>query len=84
MLYTVVICDLVFKLNDLRDIHNDEKASKILDDLEVDREENPVSSDWENNLIEKSFREAKLLENDVYTHISTLKKVSQLIRTPNW
>ncbi|WP_257133424.1 hypothetical protein [Bacillus wiedmannii] len=71
MLYTVVICDLVFKLRDLKEIHNDTKAEKILEDLEVEKEENPVSPVWENQLIEKSFREAKILENDVYTHIET-------------
>ncbi|MDG0029977.1 hypothetical protein MMB68_10455 [Priestia sp. Y58] len=82
MLYTVVICDLIFKLNDLRDIHNDEKARKILEDLETDKEENPVSPVWENNLIEKAFKEAKLLENDVYTHITTLKKYRNLSGHP--
>ncbi|WP_223155109.1 hypothetical protein [Alkalibacillus aidingensis] len=82
MLYTVVICDLVFKLNDLKDIHNDEKAKKILQELEVQKEEDPVSPDWENKLIEKSFKEAKLLENDVYTHITTLKKYRNLSGHP--
>jgi hypothetical protein len=82
MLYTVVICDLVFKLNDLRDVHNDEKAKKILEDLEVEKEEDPVSPAWENELIEKAFREVKLLENDVYTHITTLKKYRNLSGHP--
>lgn len=82
MLYTVVICDLVFKLNDLRDIHNDEKAMKILTDLGVEKEDDPVSPIWENNLIEKAFREAKLLENDVYTHITTLKRYRNLSGHP--
>ena len=82
MLYTVVVCDLVYKLNDLKDIHNDDKAKKILLDLEADKEENPVSPDCENNLIEKAFKEAKLLENDVYTHITTLKKYRNLSGHP--
>lgn len=82
MLYTVVICDLIFKLNDLKDIHNDLKAKKILEDLEADKEDNPVSPDWENNLIEKAFKEAKLLENDVYTHITTLKRYRNLSGHP--
>lgn len=82
MLYTVVICDLVFKLNDLKDLHNDEKAEKILADLDVEKEENPVSPAWESELIEKAFKEAKLLENDVYTHITTLKKYRNLSGHP--
>lgn len=82
MLYTVVICDLIFKLNDLRDVHNDEKAKQILIDLGTEREINPVSPSWENSLIEKAFGEAKLLENDIYTHITTLKKYRNLSGHP--
>lgn len=82
MLYSVVICDLIFKLMDLRDIHIDLKARKILDDLNVEREDAPVSPAWESNLIEKAFREAKLLENDVYTHILTLKNYRNLSAHP--
>jgi len=82
VLYSVVVCDLVFKLMDLRDIHNDTKAQKILNDLNIEKEVAPVSSAWEANLIEKSFKEAKLLENDVYTHILTLKNYRNLSAHP--
>ncbi|PJN57585.1 hypothetical protein [Bacillus mycoides] len=82
MLYTVVICDLVFKLKDLKEIYGDSKAAKILEDLENQKDENPVSSEWENKLIDKSFKEAKILENDVYTHIDTLKKYRNLSAHP--
>lgn len=82
MLCTVVICDLVFKLKDLEEIHGDAKAAKILEDLNAAKEANPVSPDWENQLIEKSFIEAKLLENDVYTHITTLKRYRNLAAHP--
>ncbi|MGM0890302.1 MAG: hypothetical protein ACQEW5_25945 [Bacillota bacterium] len=82
MLYTVVICDLVFKLTDLKEIHGDAKAEKILNDLEVEKELNPVSPAWEAELIEKSFKEAKILENDVFTHIETLKKYRNLSAHP--
>ncbi|WP_342601860.1 hypothetical protein [Peribacillus sp. FSL E2-0159] len=82
MLYSVVVCDLIYKLYDLRDIHSDEKAKKILSDLNQDKEDNPVSPDWENELVEKSFKEAKILENDVYTHILALKKDRNLSAHP--
>ncbi|WP_166695874.1 hypothetical protein [Bacillus cereus] len=82
MLCTVVICDLVFKLKDLEEIHGDAKAAKILEDLNTEKEANPVSPDWENQLIEKAFKEAKLLENDVYTHIKTLKTYRNLSAHP--
>lgn len=82
MLYTVTICDIFFKLKDLAEVHNDEKVQKILSELENEKDENPVSSDWENKLIEKAFYEAKILENDVYTHINTLKKYRNLSAHP--
>ncbi|EEM56593.1 hypothetical protein bthur0007_55630 [Bacillus thuringiensis serovar monterrey BGSC 4AJ1] len=69
-------------MSDLKEIHNDKKAEKILGDLEVEKEENPVSPAWETQLIEKSFKEAKILENDVYTHIETLKKYRNLSAHP--
>ncbi len=62
--------------------HNDEKAEKILSDLKAGKEENPVSPEWESKLIEKSFTEAKILENDVYTHIDTLKRYRNLSAHP--
>jgi hypothetical protein len=74
VLYTVVICDLIYKLNDLKDIYNDPKALQILDDLEKGKIENPVSPEWEEKLIEKVFFEGKMIDNDVYTHILALKK----------
>lgn len=82
MLYSVVICDLIFKLMDLRDIHNDDKARRILEDLNAEKEDTPVSPAWESNLIEKSFKEAKLMENDIYTHIVTLKSYRNLSAHP--
>lgn len=82
MLYSVVICDLIFKLMDLRDIHEDKKAQKILEELNSQKENAPVSSEWETKLIEKCFNEAKLLENDVYTHIDILKKYRNLSAHP--
>ncbi|PEM15197.1 hypothetical protein CN616_22825 [Bacillus toyonensis] len=82
MLCTVVICDLFFKLKDLEEIHGDAKAEKILNDLQVEQATNPVSSDWENQLIDKAFKEAKLLENDVYTQIKMLKNCRNLCAHP--
>jgi hypothetical protein len=34
MLYSVVVCDLIYKMIDLRDMYQDEKAKSILDDIE--------------------------------------------------
>jgi hypothetical protein len=72
MLYSVVICDLIFKLEDLRDIYNDQTAKKILLEIEILQKDNPRSPDWENKLIEMVQTRTKLLE------ISDLENINQL------
>ncbi|MEK4510142.1 hypothetical protein [Paenibacillus sp. FSL K6-2524] len=64
---------------DLRDFHNDEKARKILDDLNAEKEDAPVSPSWESSLIEKSFKEAKLLENETIRFIQTVLEIQEAI-----
>jgi hypothetical protein len=41
MLYSVLICDLVYKLRDLRDIYSESKATKILLEIEAMQIANP-------------------------------------------
>ncbi|MBD5400703.1 hypothetical protein HDR61_03085 [bacterium] len=53
MLWTVVICDILFKLNFLKDVYQDARAIQILEDVEAKRRINPKSPEWENTLIEK-------------------------------
>ena len=47
MLYATVICDLVYKLEDLKTLYHDNGAAKILDDLERQQKANPKNTDWE-------------------------------------
>lgn len=82
MLYTVAICDLVYKFKDLTDVYNSQKAKRILSDLKAEKELDPVSSNWENKLIEKAHSEAKIIENDMYTHLTNLKKYRNLSAHP--
>lgn len=62
MLWTVVICDLVYKLQYLKDIHGDEKAKSILDEMEDFQEKNPANPKWEENLLKEIFTRTSLLE----------------------
>lgn len=82
MLYTVSICDLIFKLKDLSEIHNSDKAKDILTKLSTKKELDPVSSAWETELVKSSFNEAKIIETDVYTHLSNLKQIRNLAAHP--
>ena len=61
MLYSVTICDLVYKMMDLRDIHKDKKATAILDDIKKIQQNKPTSSEWEATLIRRIATETELL-----------------------
>ena len=41
MLWTVVVCDLVYKLQTLRDLYGDASAATLLADVEAKRAANP-------------------------------------------
>ncbi|MFD3223443.1 hypothetical protein [Rahnella aceris] len=62
MLWSVVVCDIIFKLQELRDIHNDKVAEKIITEIETLQQNDPYSPKWENELIKKVFERTQLLD----------------------
>lgn len=82
MLYSVLICDLVYKLRDLRDIYNDSKAKKILDEIETLQASNPKSPEWESKLIEFINERMTLLEPSDIVAIESLQKSRHLSAHP--
>lgn len=82
MLYSVLICDLVYKLRDLRDVYGDTKAKKILDEIEVMQAKNPSSPEWESKLIEFIKDRTSLLEPSDIVAIESLQKFRHLSAHP--
>ncbi len=82
MLYSVLICDLIFKLRDLRDLYNDSKAKKILEEIESIQISNPKSPDWETKLIEFIRDRLTLLEPSDIVTIEALQKYRHLSAHP--
>ncbi|GGB64525.1 hypothetical protein GCM10007424_00530 [Flavobacterium suaedae] len=82
MLYSVVICDLIYKLEELRDVYNDSTAKKILIEIEGLQKANPKSSDWENKLVEMIADRTKLLEISDVENINQLQKHRHLSAHP--
>lgn len=82
MLYSVLICDLIYKLRDLRDLYNDSKAKKILDEIEAIQNANPKSPDWETKLIEFISNRMTLLEPSDIVAIESLQKYRHLSAHP--
>jgi hypothetical protein len=82
MLYSVVICDLVFKLQDLRDVYADTTAKKILIEIEKIQTESPKSPDWENKLVELIGQRTSMLELSDIENINQLQKHRHLSAHP--
>lgn len=82
MLYSVLICDLVFKLRDLRDIYSDSKAKNIIDEIEDLQTKKPTSSEWESKLIEAIKTRTNLFEPSDIVAIESLQKYRHLSAHP--
>lgn len=82
MLYSVLICDLVFKLRDLRDLFSDSKAKKILEEIEQIQAGNPKSPDWETKLISMISERSSLFEPADIVAIENLQKLRHLSAHP--
>ena len=82
MLYSVVICDLIFKLQELKEQYNDDNAKSILNEIEEIQKRNPTSSQWENQLIELVKEKTNILENSDYQNIVHLQKHRHLCAHP--
>lgn len=74
MLYSVAVCDILFKLQELKDMYNDSVATEILKDVDVIRNQknNLSKSKWEKELIDKVYKEAQLLSSEDYTNLNHL------------
>jgi Cft2 family RNA processing exonuclease len=63
MLWSVAICDIVYKLQYLVDLYGDKTAKSILDELETLQERGPESGTWEGKLVKDTFEKTKLLDS---------------------
>lgn len=82
ILYTVVICDLIYKLEELRDVYNDLTARDILIEIERIQQANPKSSDWENKILELISQRTRLLEISDVENINQVQKHRHLSAHP--
>lgn len=82
MLWSVVVSDLVYKLQSLRDLYQDSTATKILEEIEKKQLANPNSPDWEPYLLEEINKRTHLLEPADYQHLVNLQKLRHLSAHP--
>lgn len=62
MLWSVAVCDLLFKLQNLVDLYGDDKAKTILDKIRKQQKGNERSPIWEKTLVESVAKETQLLD----------------------
>lgn len=62
MLWSVVVCDLLFKLQHLVDLYGDDKAKAILAEIGKLQQANERSSEWESKLVELVAKQTQLLD----------------------
>jgi len=94
MLYSVVMCDLIYKLKDLKELYEDKTADSILNQIEKEQENETKKGGWETTLIEEVKKRTFLLEPAdqisldalrLHRHLSAHPVLNQqdLLSTPN-
>src|SRR5690625_733674 len=82
MLYSVVISDLVYKLQELENLYNDKTAEKILEEIENKQTKDPKSSEWESYLIKEIVKRTNLLDTYAQSHLEHLRNQRHLSAHP--
>lgn len=74
MLYSISICDILFKLQELKDMYNDSMVAKILKKVEDLRNNKDClsKSKWEKELVDEVYNETNLLDLESYTNLNHL------------
>lgn len=82
MLWSVAVCDIVYKLESLIDIYSDATARLIIQEMTALQDANPTSSSWEITLIDDVFKKTKLLDSSEYENLRFLQKQRHLSAHP--
>lgn len=82
MLWSVIICDLIYKLQHLRDVDSDSIAQEILADIEAKQKANPNSPDWEIHLLKSIKDKTELLDTADFTNLNSMQQIRHLSAHP--
>lgn len=82
LLYSVVICDLVFKLHELKDCFNDSRSQGILSKIEQQQESNPTFPEWEKVIVDEMFTSRYIIDSATKAHIEALRNERNLCAHP--
>lgn len=82
MLWSVAICDIVYKLQSLIDLYDDSAAKEILQDVSRIQAEDYKSSAWELKLLDDVHNKTHLLDSPEYENLRYLQKQRHLSAHP--
>lgn len=82
MLWTVVVCDLVYKLQDLRDAEGDPVARSLLEEVSRLQLKDAKSSGWESSLLDGTWKRTSLLDSAEYTQLGQIQELRHLSAHP--
>lgn len=82
MLWTVTVCDLVYKLQYLKDLYNDSTAIDILNKITDKQKRNPKNPEWEIFLIKELNERTQLITDIEKENLEYLQKQRNLCAHP--
>ncbi|MEJ1418566.1 MAG: hypothetical protein RPU91_16035 [Candidatus Sedimenticola sp. (ex Thyasira tokunagai)] len=82
MLWSVAICDIVYKLQNLIDLYDDAAAKDILQEVATIQDQDYKSSAWELKLIDDVHEKTYLLDSSEYENLRYLQKQRHLSAHP--
>lgn len=82
ILWSVVVCDLLFKLQQLAELHADESAKEILKGINGSKENNPQSAQWEYQLLDEISKRTQLIDIQELKSLEYLRTQRNLAAHP--
>ncbi|MCL2546777.1 MAG: hypothetical protein FWE06_06230 [Oscillospiraceae bacterium] len=82
VLYSVVITDIVYKLDELKNVYGEKQAADILSAIEELQKRNPKSAEWESQLIEKIGRANDFFDVVTHKNLEYLRSIRHLAAHP--
>lgn len=82
MLWSVAVCDIIYKLQYLVDLYEDAAARDILNELTALQNSDPKSSGWEVKLVDDVYDKTNLVDGSEYENLRYLQKQRHLCAHP--
>jgi len=82
MLWSVLVTDMLFKLDQLANAYGDATARCILAEIQTSRDNNPKSPEWESELLEKIADRTDLLNTAEFSFLQSIREHRHLSAHP--